>query len=117
VAALAKLGFIDVVVAHADLPLATTLVRAVRPDLITLVPDRHEGGTNVIALPSHLPFRFGYGPGSFHFHRTEAARHGLGVRVWRDPALGLDVDLPEDLAVNAVREVLEWPPTSPGSPA
>jgi 2-phospho-L-lactate guanylyltransferase len=117
VAALAKLGFTDVVVAHADLPLATTLVRAVRPDLITLVPDRHEGGTNVIALPSHLPFRFGYGPGSFHFHRTEAARHGLGVRVWRDPALGLDVDLPEDLAVNAVREVLEWPPTSPGSPA
>ena len=61
-------------------------------------------------------FRFAYGPGSFRHHRTEAARHGLGVRVRRDPRLGLDVDLPDDLARPGVKEVLGWPPTSPANP-
>lgn len=116
VASLAKLGFTDVLVAHADLPLAHDLARLIRPSLITLVPDRHDDGTNVIALPASLGFRFAYGPGSFRHHVTEARRHGIGVRVWRDPRLGLDVDLPGDLAEPAVREVLPWLPTIPASP-
>ncbi len=117
VASLAKLGFTDVAVAHADLPLAVALERAILPGLITLVPDRHDVGTNVIALPAALPFRFGYGAASFRRHLAEARRHGLGVRVWREPALGLDVDLPEDLAAEPVKEVLAWPATTPVSPA
>ena len=44
-----------------------------------------------------------------------ARRHGLGVRVWRDPNLGLDVDVPDDLATPAVEEVLAWRPTSPAN--
>ena len=115
VASLAKLGFTDVVVAHADLPLAHDLPRLVHPGLITLVPDRHDDGTNVIALPAALGFRFAYGPGSFRHHVAEAHTHGTGVRVWREPRLGLDVDLPIDLNEPAVREVLPWLPTSPGS--
>ena len=115
VASLAKLGFTDVVVAHADLPLAHDLPRLVHPGLITLVPDRHDDGTNVIALPAALGFRFAYGPGSFRHHVAEAHTHGTGVRVWREPRLGLDVDLPVDLDEPAVREVLPWLPTSPGS--
>jgi 2-phospho-L-lactate guanylyltransferase len=115
VASLAKLGFTDVVVAHADLPLAHELPRLIHPGLITLVPDRHDDGTNVIALPATLGFRFAYGPGSFRHHVAEARRHGTGVRVWREPSLGLDVDLPRDLAEPAVREVLPWLPTNPGS--
>ncbi len=47
----------------------------------------------MIALPARLAFRFAYGPGSFRHHLAEARRHGLGVRVWRDPDLGLDVDV------------------------
>jgi len=113
---LAKLGVTHVVVAHADLPLAHDLASLVVPEVITLVPDRHDDGTNVVALPAAVGFRFAYGPGSFRRHRTEAARHGLGVRVWRDPRLGLDVDLPDDLARPGVKEVLGWPPTSPASP-
>jgi 2-phospho-L-lactate guanylyltransferase len=116
VASITKLGFTDVVVAHADLPLARELGRAVRPGLITLVPDRHEIGTNVIALPAALPFRFAYGPGSFRHHLAEARRHRLGVRVWRDRELGLDVDVPEDLALAAVKEELAWLPTNQASP-
>jgi 2-phospho-L-lactate/phosphoenolpyruvate guanylyltransferase len=115
VASLAKLGVTDVLVAHADLPMAHDLAEVIRPGLITLIPDRHDDGTNVISLPTRLAFRFAYGPGSFRHHLAEARRHGLGVRVWRDPRLGLDVDLPDDLALPAVREVLEWPPTSPAS--
>ena len=115
VASLAKLGFTDVVVAHADLPLAHDLPRLVHPGLITLVPDRHDDGTNVISLPAALGFRFAYGPGSFRHHVAEAHTHGTGVRVWREPRLGLDVDLPVDLDEPAVREVLPWLPTSPGS--
>jgi 2-phospho-L-lactate guanylyltransferase len=116
VASLAKLGVAHVVVAHADLPLAHDLASLVVPDVITLVPDRRDDGTNVIALPSRVRFRFAYGPGSFHHHRAEAGRHGLGVRVWRDARLGLDVDLPDDLARPGVKEVLAWPPTSPANP-
>jgi 2-phospho-L-lactate guanylyltransferase len=115
-ASLAKLGLTHVVIAHADLPYAHDLASLVLPDVITLVPDRRDDGTNVVALPAALPFRFAYGPGSFRHHRTEAARHGLGVRVWRDPRLGLDVDLPDDLARPGVKEVLGWPPTSPANP-
>jgi len=115
VASLAKLGFTDVVVAHADLPLAHELPRLIHPGLITLVPDRYDDGTNVIALPATLGFRFAYGPGSFRHHVAEARRHGTGVRVWRDPSLGLDVDLPRDLDEPAVREVLPWLPTTPDS--
>jgi 2-phospho-L-lactate/phosphoenolpyruvate guanylyltransferase len=106
VATLAKLGTTDVLVVHADLPLAHDLPALVHPGIITLVPDRYDDGTNVIALPARLDFRFGYGPGSFRHHVVEARRHGVGVRVWRDPALGLDVDLPADLALAAVQEVL-----------
>ena len=115
VASLAKLGFTDVVVAHADLPLAHELPRLIHPGLITLVPDRYDDGTNVIALPATLGFRFAYGPGSFRHHVAEARRHGTGVRVWREPGLGLDVDLPRDLDEPAVREVLPWLPTTPDS--
>ena len=115
-ASLAKLGVTHVVIAHADLPLAHDLASLIVPDVITLVPDRRDDGTNVVALPAALPFRFAYGPGSFRRHRAEAARLGLGVRVWRDPRLGLDVDLPDDLARPGVKEVLGWPPTSPANP-
>jgi len=115
IASLAGLGFDHAVVAHADLPLAHDLERVARPELITLVPDRHDGGTNVIGLPTDIPFRFGYGHGSFRRHVTEARRHGLGVRVWRDAALGMDVDLPDDLELPAVKEVLPCPPTSPAN--
>jgi len=97
VAALAADGFDRVVVAHADLPLATTLAWLAAEPGITLVPDRHEDGTNVVSVPSGVGFCFAYGPGSFIRHCSEAERVGLALRVVRDPALGWDVDVPGDL--------------------
>jgi 2-phospho-L-lactate guanylyltransferase len=97
VAALAESGFTRVVVAHGDLPLARDLASLAPGSGVTLVPDRHDRGTNVAVVPAGSGFRFAYGPGSFARHREEAARLGLGVRVMREPALAWDVDVPADL--------------------
>ncbi|MCU1496377.1 MAG: hypothetical protein JWM47_330 [Acidimicrobiales bacterium] len=86
-----------VVVAHADLPLATGLGHVVGRAGVLLVPDRRADGTNVIAIPARSGFRFRYGPGSFVRHRHEATRLGLAVEVVGDAALGWDVDVPDDL--------------------
>jgi 2-phospho-L-lactate guanylyltransferase len=88
------------VVAHGDLPLARDLAALAQrggPQVVTLVPDRHGDGTNVVVLPAGCGFRFAYGPGSFARHRAEAARLGLAVEVVHDPHLGWDVDHPADL--------------------
>jgi 2-phospho-L-lactate/phosphoenolpyruvate guanylyltransferase len=96
--ALALAGYSRVIVAHADLPLATELSWVGSWAGVTLVPDRHDDGTNVACVPVRSGFRFSYGPGSFGRHRAEAERLQLPLRVVRAPALGWDVDVPSDLA-------------------
>lgn len=90
-------GIDRVVVAHADLPLATDLSVVVGIDGVTLVPDRRDDGTNVASIPTTAGFVFSYGPDSFRRHITEAERIGLPVHVLRDHALGWDIDHPDDL--------------------
>jgi 2-phospho-L-lactate guanylyltransferase len=97
VAHAASQGVERVLVAHADLPLATELAWLGGFDGVTLVPDRHGDGTNVACVPATAGFRFAYGPGSFSRHRTEAIRLGLAARLLPDRALGWDVDVPADL--------------------
>jgi 2-phospho-L-lactate guanylyltransferase len=98
--ALAADGMVRAVIAHADLPkarslapLATDLERPV----VALVPCHRDDGTNVLSIPTDLPFRFAYGPGSFQRHLAEAARLGVEARVVRAPDLMVDVDTPDDL--------------------
>jgi 2-phospho-L-lactate guanylyltransferase len=99
VAHLARRGVDRVIVAHADLPLATDLAWVAATDGVTLVPDRHRDGTNVACVPAQSGFAFAYGAGSFEAHRAEARRLGLTVRLVPDRRLGWDVDVPDDLAV------------------
>lgn len=106
VADLREAGVTDVIVAHGDLPRAHSLASLTEPGTITLVPDRHGDGTNVIALPTDLQFRFAYGPGSFQRHLDAAIAAGHSVRVRRDPLLAADIDTPADLAHPLVQEVL-----------
>lgn len=94
---LATAGIDRVVVAHSDLALASRLEWVADFEGVTLVPDRHGDGTNVIGLPSRCPFTFSYGPGSFARHRNEARRSGLPVRTVYGSPLGWDVDEPADL--------------------
>ena len=97
VAHLGHRGFARVVVSHADLPLVESFDEVLAGPMITLAPDRHEDGTNVIVLPPSGGFRFRYGPGSFDRHRAEAARLRLGPRIVRSDRLGWDIDTPADL--------------------
>lgn len=91
-------GFDRVVVSHADLPLATDLTWVARSvHDVTIVPDRHGDGTNVMAVPTGSGFVFAYGIGSASAHRTEADRLGLDWVMIPDDELGWDVDVPEDL--------------------
>lgn len=94
-------GIERLVVAHADLPLASDLSWVAGGDGITIVRDRRQDGTNVLSLPTSIPFVFHYGPGSSAAHEAEAERHGIVARVIDDPDLGWDVDVPEDLVALA----------------
>jgi len=98
VAWLAAAGARQVIVAHADLPLARDLAWVARFPGVTLVPDRRDDGTNVACIPADAGFAFSYGPGSFARHAVEARRLGLSLRVVREPSLGWDVDIPADLS-------------------
>jgi 2-phospho-L-lactate/phosphoenolpyruvate guanylyltransferase len=99
-------GVARVVVAHSDLPLALHLEWAAYLPGITLVPDRRDDGTNVACVPTDAGFVFAYGTGSFRRHAAEGRRLGLSVRVVREPRLGWDIDLPDDLDHPALEEVL-----------
>jgi 2-phospho-L-lactate/phosphoenolpyruvate guanylyltransferase len=97
----AAAGFGRVVIAHADLPLATTLAPLAadgRRPVVTAVPCHRDDGTPVLSLPAGATgFVFAYGPGSFRRHAAAARAAGLAFRVRRDARLGRDVDAPEDL--------------------
>jgi 2-phospho-L-lactate guanylyltransferase len=97
IAHLARRGVAQAIVAHADLPMATDLTWLATSGCVTLVPDRHQDGTNVASVPTDAGFRFGYGAASFARHRAEAARLGLVARLVQDSPLGWDIDLPRDL--------------------
>jgi 2-phospho-L-lactate guanylyltransferase len=122
VAAIAERGVDQVVVAHSDLPLARDLGAIASPDVVTLVPDTRDDGTNVLSVPTGVGFEFSYGAGSFHAHAAEARRHGLHVEVLRSSVLALDVDTLDDLTHPLIRPLLQevlpaWThPTNPASP-
>lgn len=96
-AAVAAAGFERVVIAHADLANPSPFAWVADFAGVTIVPDRHGTGTNVLGLPASEPFDFAYGVGSRARHEHEAAERGLPLRVVDDPSLGWDVDDPADL--------------------
>lgn len=63
-----------------------------------LVPDRHEGGTNLLGLAPPDEGLLSFGERSLHRHAELAARSGYEVRFHRSAALALDLDVPEDYA-------------------
>lgn len=91
-------GIDHVVIAHSDLPLARRFDHLPRPDTITFVPDRHQDGTNVIALPVTSPFTTAYGPQSFPRHVERAKTMNLPFQIITDDDLALDLDTADDLS-------------------
>lgn len=90
-------GATHVIVAHADLPLATSFSKIAKEGKVSMVPDRHRDGTNVLSFPLSTKFRTAYGPGSFDNHSRIAHSLGLDVEVIDDESLALDLDTAEDL--------------------
>ncbi len=117
IAELRRQGVDHVVVAHGDLPRATTLSSTIVVGTLTLVPDARDDGTNVAALPTEFEFEFEYGAGSFRRHLSRAMAAGMRVGIRRDPCLALDIDTPSDLMHPLVQEVLPaWLPMNRVNP-
>lgn len=89
-----------------DLPLLTAADLDAMLDLmldaercLIIAPDRRDDGTNVLLVRPPNAIRFAYGAASFNAHRAQAAAAGLRVHVYRSPSTGLDLDVPDDLAL------------------
>ena len=89
----------------ADLPLASAgdldAVVARAPDApgVVCVPSRDGTGTNALLLCGPRVLEPRLGPHSLAAHTAQARARGLALVRWEAPALALDVDTPEDLAV------------------
>lgn len=93
-----KDGAQHVIVSHADLPLARNIGHVVRSGKVSMVPDRHRDGTNVLSFPLGVGFTTAYGPGSCDNHIRIAESLGLDVEIIHDEFLELDVDTSDDLS-------------------
>jgi 2-phospho-L-lactate guanylyltransferase len=93
----------SVLVLPADLPLITprdvsaVIKRGQTPPVVVLAPDRRLDGTNALFINPAGLIEYGFGPGSFKRHRERAEAAGATLEVVTRKALGLDLDLPEDL--------------------
>jgi 2-phospho-L-lactate guanylyltransferase len=61
-----------------------------------IAPDRHDKGTNALAMTPPDPDFFRFGPDSFHAHTEAAATRGMRLHVLRRPGLAHDLDTPDD---------------------
>lgn len=99
--ALAHLGRsdLDVVILHADLPLATAadVAALARSVGIVIVPDRHGAGTNALRIPAGSTLRPRFGARSLERHRAAAREAGERWRVGGPRRLRSDVDTVADL--------------------
>jgi 2-phospho-L-lactate guanylyltransferase len=96
--AAARLGNRPLVVLPADLPWleredVAAMIEAARCGH-AIAPDRHDRGTNGLALISPCGFPFAFGEKSFAAH-VEAAGQGAGIV--RRPGLAFDIDTAPDL--------------------
>jgi 2-phospho-L-lactate guanylyltransferase len=100
--AVADLDRPDLLILHADLPLAGAediggvLAAAPSPPSVTLVRSR-DGGTNAMLLRPPGQFTLAYGRGSFERHFEAGRAAGAEVRVVENAHLSLDLDTVDDL--------------------
>lgn len=99
----------ELLILHADLPLATAealhnlIAQAPPAPSATLVLPQ-DGGTNAMLLRPPGRFSLAFGKGSGALHKSAARKAGLEVRQAKVQALALDLDTPTD-----VRELLSDP--------
>ena len=95
-------GSADVLILHADLPLATAsaiervLLDAIGKPGITIVRSG-DGGTNAMRLRPAGGFPLSYGTDSYAMHVAAAMEAGYDARQVEAPELALDLDTEDDL--------------------
>lgn len=98
-------GVDTLMVVHGDLPCLSeqSLSQLVAhhhagpPPRVTIAPDRHGDGSNIVITSPPAVIEFHYGPQSLQRHSQQAASRGVAVdRVFCQDT-GCDVDNPEDL--------------------
>jgi 2-phospho-L-lactate/phosphoenolpyruvate guanylyltransferase len=93
---------VNLLIIHADLPLLArcdveAMLKAAARTGVAIAPDRHDSGTNALALGAGAAPRPGFGAGSFERHLLQAP----DSPIVRRQGLALDIDTPEDLALAA----------------
>ncbi|MCH8877377.1 MAG: 2-phospho-L-lactate guanylyltransferase [Chloroflexi bacterium] len=94
-----------VLVLPADLPLigaadVKALIDHVQyPPVVAVSPDRRGRGTNALLMTPLATIEYAFGPSSFDRHVRRAEASGARIEIVELPALGLDVDVPEDLEI------------------
>jgi 2-phospho-L-lactate guanylyltransferase len=92
-----------VLILPADIPLLQPadlegLIKlAQEPPVVVIVPDRRRDGTNALLVRPAGVIDYAFGPGSFQKHCNRAIKFCVRLEVYENPAIGLDLDLPEDL--------------------
>jgi 2-phospho-L-lactate guanylyltransferase len=94
-----------VLILPADLPLVrpediqALLQSASEPPVVVISPDRRKLGTNALLINPVGIIDYVFGPDSFQKHCELAKKAGVLLKICEIPSIGLDLDLPEDLAI------------------
>lgn len=101
-------GITHLTIAHGDLPLASDLTQFAQKSTMTIVPDRHKHGTNLLSIPTGYDFKFAFGEDSFKKHLLAAKTVGLNVSIIEDLNLMIDIDTTDDLATLAQQSSINF---------
>jgi 2-phospho-L-lactate/phosphoenolpyruvate guanylyltransferase len=98
----AACGATSAVIVAADLPLldpadVAALLESLNQSALTITPDRHELGTNALALRLPSPLRLCFGEDSYARHLAEGRAHGMEPCLLRRRGFSIDIDHGEDL--------------------
>jgi 2-phospho-L-lactate/phosphoenolpyruvate guanylyltransferase len=92
-----------VLILPADLPLVQPedirqIIRlGQNPPVVVIAPDRRKDGTNTLLVNPAGMIHYAFGPNSFQKHCELAKKAGARLEIVENEAIGLDLDLPEDL--------------------
>ena len=102
-----------VLILPADLPLITSkdiqefIANYDNPPEVIIAPDRRKDGTNALLVCPAGIIDYHYGPGSFHKHLDQVKKLGIRLKIITMPDLELDLDLPEDLELLKMKDILQ----------
>jgi 2-phospho-L-lactate guanylyltransferase len=102
-----------VLILPADLPLITSkdikefISNYDNPPEVIIAPDRRKDGTNALLVCPAGIIDYHYGPGSFNKHLDQVKKLGIRVKIVTSPTLELDLDLPEDLEMLKLKDVIQ----------